>query len=170
MGDTVKFTELPGNDDSGQPNKFSLKHAASTIHENKTQRNQCTIFKAGDESGHPLIDVDFSAATYAPGKETSDEDKNSGNTVYPIGVYARTDGTSSALLYFKCRTEAPGKASSSIPYIRASLSSTPGQMSSKATSRDLMTVLNSLSGAMARQLGCSAQAALRSEVPAAVTG
>ncbi len=166
IGDTTKFAEMPGSDDSGKPNKFSLKYSASTVHKDQTQRNQCVVFKAGDKSGHPLIDIDFSASKYASKTNTSGSSGESENTFYSIGVYAQTGGTSSALLYFKCPTQDPAKASDATPYIRASLTSTPGQISAKATGRDLMTVLNSLSGAMAKQLDCASQAALPSKVPA----
>ncbi|WP_406453824.1 hypothetical protein OH768_14900 [Streptomyces sp. NBC_01622] len=166
IGDTTKFTELPGSNESGKPSKFSLKNAASTVHKDQTQRNQCVVFKAGDKSGHPLIDIDFSASKYIPKTETSESGGDSEKTFYSIGSYAQTDGSSSALLYFKCPTQDPSKASSTTPYIRASLTSAPGQISTKATGRDLMTVLNSLSGAMAKQLDCASQAALRSELPA----
>ncbi|MGW3101938.1 hypothetical protein [Streptomyces sp. NPDC001100] len=166
MGNTTTFTELPGSDDSGKSNKFSLKYAASTVHKGQTQRNQCVVFKAGDKSGHPLINIDFSASKYVPKTETSESGGDSEKTFYPIGSYAQTGGTSSALLYFKCPTQDPTKASDTTPYIRASLTSAPGQISTKTTSRDLMTVLNALSGAMAKQLDCASEAALPSEIPA----
>ncbi|MFI6403644.1 hypothetical protein [Streptomyces sp. NPDC050548] len=170
IGDTSKFTELPGSDDSGQSNKFSLENAASTVHKDQTQRSQCVVFKAGDKSGHPLISIDFSASKYVPKTETSGSGGDSENTFYPIGSYAQTGGTGSALLYFTCPTQDPTKASSTTPYIRASLTSAPGQIPTKATGRDLMTVLNSLSGAMAKQLDCASQAALPSEIPTQASG
>ncbi|MFE9600834.1 hypothetical protein [Streptomyces hokutonensis] len=166
IGDTTKFAEMPGSDDSGKPNKFSLKYAASTVHKDQTQRNQCVVFKAGDKSGHPLIDIDFSASRYVPKTETPGSGGDSEKTFYPIGAYAQTGDTSSALLYFKCPTQDPTKASGTTPYVRASLTSAPGQISAKATGRDLMTVLNSLSEAMAKQLDCASEAALPSEIPA----
>ena len=66
MGDTSNFTELPSSDDSRQSNKFSRENAASTVHKDQTQRNQCVVFKAGDKSSHPLIGIDFSASKYVP--------------------------------------------------------------------------------------------------------
>ncbi|SEE59220.1 hypothetical protein SAMN05216489_07294 [Streptomyces sp. 3213] len=166
MSETTKFTEIPGSDDSGQSNMFSLQNAASTVHKDQTQRNQCVVFKAGDKSGHPLIDIDFSASRYVPKTETPESGGDSEKTFYPIGAYAQTGNTSSALLYFKCPTQDPTRASGTTPYVRASLTSAPGQISAKATGRDLMTVLNSLSGAMAKQLDCASEAALPSEIPA----
>jgi hypothetical protein len=164
IGGTEKFTELPGTNDSGEPNKFSLKRAASTIHQDKTRRNQCFVFKAEDESGQPLILVDFSATKYDPTEDAPATDAGSGQTIYPFGVHAQTNDNSSALLYFECSTRGSGTAT---PHIRASLTSAPGQIAAKTTGRDLMIVLNAISRGMAKQLGCVSQAALPSEVPEA---
>jgi hypothetical protein len=169
MGDTEKFTELPGVDDSGESNKFSLKRAASTIHNDVTQRNQCVIFKAGDKTGHPLINLDFSAEKYHPNTGKSADDEESVDAIYPIGVYAKTYGNVSATIYFKCSTHEPGKTQTLTPYVKAYLYSTPDQASSKSTGRDLITVLNAVSRGMAKQLGCASQAGLPSKVPNAGT-
>ncbi|MGH1556207.1 hypothetical protein ACRAWF_43875 [Streptomyces sp. L7] len=123
-------------------------------------------FKAGNKSGHPLIAVDLSASKYVPKTGTSELGGDSEKIFYPVGSYAQTGGTSSALLYFTCRTQDPTKASSTTPYIRASLTTALAQISTKATDRDLMTVLNSLSGAVAKQLDCASQAALPAGIPA----
>ncbi|MGW2642230.1 hypothetical protein [Streptomyces sp. NPDC001348] len=164
IGGTAKFTELPGTDDSGKPNKFSLKHAASTIHEDQTLRNQCVVFKAGDKTGHPLISVDFSADNHVPSKHTSAASDESGQAFYSLGAYAKTNRSISALLYFECSTKNSQKSTS---HIRASLTSAPGQVAAKATGQDLMTVLNAVSRGMAQQLGCASEAALPSRVPEA---
>ncbi|MGW1506650.1 hypothetical protein ACWCQW_51020 [Streptomyces mirabilis] len=170
IGNTERFTELPGTDDTGESNKFSLKRAASTIHDDMTQRNQCTVFKAGDKTSHPIIDVDFSATEYHPSTDGSTEDGKSENTIYPIGVYAKTNDNVSATIYFKCSTHGSRKPADLTSYIEANLYSTPDQISTKATGRDLMTVLNAISRGMAKQLGCEAQAALPSQVPGAKAG
>ncbi|MFF4020957.1 hypothetical protein [Streptomyces sp. NPDC001843] len=160
----MKFTELPGTGDAGRPNKFSLKRAASTIRKDQTQRNQCVVFKAGDKTGHPLINVDFSAAKYVPSKDTSAAGGDSGQAFYSIGAYAKTNRNISALLYFKCSTVSSHE---SMSHIRASLTSAPGQIATQATGRDLMTVLNGISLGMAKQLGCASEAALPSRIPEA---
>ncbi|MER5436528.1 hypothetical protein [Streptomyces sp. NPDC002588] len=165
MGNTEKFTELPGTMDSGEPSKFSLQRSAKTIHESKTQRNQCVVFKAGDKTGHPLIDVDFSAVTYHPRADEASQDETSENAIYPIGLYAKTHENANAAIYFKCSTQASGTAKKSTPYISASLTSAPGQVSVESTGRDLITILNAISRAMAKELGCASQAALPSQVP-----
>lgn len=167
VGNTERFTELRGTNDSGESNTFSLKRAANTLHEDTSQRNQCVVFKAGDKTGHPLIDVDFSAEKHAPDANISGKDGNSEESFYSIGVYAKSSGHSSARLYFKCSTQDTEEPKGSTPYIRASLTSAPGQVSAKSTGRDLMIVLNAISRAMANKLGCASEAALPSEVPEA---
>lgn len=165
MGSTEEFTELPGTNDSGEPNAFSLKRASKTIHEKKTRRNQCVVFKAGEKNGRPLIDVDFSAEEHAPTPDPAAGDRNSEQAFYSMGVYAHSNGISSATLYFKCSTQ----ETNSTPYIRASLTSAPGQISAKSTGRDLITTLNAISRAMTKQLDCMSEASLPNQVPAART-
>ncbi|MEU1179641.1 hypothetical protein ABZ464_18660 [Streptomyces sp. NPDC005820] len=167
VGNVAKFTELPGTNDSGEPNTFSLKRSASTIHEDQTQRNQCVVFKAGDKTGHPLIAVDFSAEKYATTPDPSAEDDDS--ALYSMGVYAKSNGNSSAILYFKCPTQGTEEPKNSTPYIKASLTSA-GQLSIKTTGRDLMAILNAVSRGLAKQLGCTSEAALPAQVPEAKVG
>ncbi|MFI7502943.1 hypothetical protein ACIBVL_31605 [Streptomyces sp. NPDC049687] len=170
MGNTEKFTELPGTMNSGEPSKFSLKRSAKTIYEDMTQRNQCVVFKAGDKTGHPLMTVDFSAVNYHPRADDASQDEKSENVIYPIGLYAKTNGNASAAIYFKCSAQASGTAKESEPYIKASLTSAPGQVSVKSTGQDLVTVLNAVSRAMAEQLDCASEAALPTQVPKPTTG
>lgn len=166
MGDTEKFTELPGTNDSGKPNKFSLKRAADTLHNDMTQRNQCVVFKSGDTTGHPLISVDFSAVKHHPSTTTGDS-KGSDPSRYRMGVYAATHGTTGTSLYFKCSTQNPDEPGQSTPHVEAELVGLPDQLSAKSTGRDRMAVLNAVSRAMAKELGCASQASLPSQVPAA---
>ncbi|MCX5082037.1 MULTISPECIES: hypothetical protein [unclassified Streptomyces] len=165
MGEIKEFTELPGTNDAGKPNKFSLKQAADTLHDDMTQRNQCVVFKAGDTTSHPLITVDFSAVKFYP-KKTRGGSEDSGASHYRMGVYAAARGTAGASLYFKCPTKNPDAPGQSTPYVEAELIGTPDQLSAKSTGRDRMTVLNAVSRAMAKQLGCASQASLPSRVPA----
>ncbi|MFI1052531.1 hypothetical protein ACH4U3_43610 [Streptomyces griseoruber] len=169
VGDTDEFTELPGANDSGEPSKFSLKRSASTIHKDPTQRNQCVVFKSGDKTGHPLIDVDFSAEKSSPNPDSSTESDDSDQAFYSMGTYAKSNRNISALLYFKCSTQDPDDPKNSTSYIRSSLT-TAGQLSPETRGRDLMTILNSVAGALAEQLGCASQAALPTQVPKAEAG
>ncbi|MFF9771043.1 hypothetical protein ACF1GT_31460 [Streptomyces sp. NPDC014636] len=165
VGGTAKFSELPGTNDAGYSNTFNLKRAASTLHDDATERNQCNVFKAGDKTGHSLIEVDFSATENHPTAHGSLEHGKTENVLYPIGVYAKSHGNVSATLYFKCTTPEPGKAKNSSPYIKADLYGTPDQVSHDSTGRDLMIILNSISRGMARQLDCTSRAALPAQVP-----
>ncbi|WP_159046379.1 hypothetical protein [Streptomyces sp. MMG1121] len=165
MGATEKFSELPGTDDVGHANKFSLRRAAGTLHDDITKRNQCDVFKSGDKTGHSLIEVDFSASRDHPSVNSSSVQGESENTLYPIGVYAKVHARTSATLYFKCTTYGSTKTADSTPYVRGYLYSTPDQASPNTTGKDLMVILNSISRSMAKQLGCASQAALPSRVP-----
>ncbi|MEU3826239.1 hypothetical protein AB0F36_13085 [Streptomyces sp. NPDC029080] len=167
VGGTTKFSELPGTDDAGHPNKFSLEHAAGTLHDDATERNQCDVFKAGDKTGYSLIEVDFSAVASHPTAHGSQDDGGTENTIYPIGVYAKTHGNVSATLFFECSKRETGEKKNSSPYVRAYLYGTPDQVSPDSTGRDLMIILNSISRAMAKQLGCASGAALPARVPRA---
>ncbi|WP_405480811.1 hypothetical protein [Streptomyces sp. NBC_00009] len=166
MGDTEKFTELPGTSDSGEPNKFSPKRAADTLYKDMTQRNQCVVFKSEDTTGHPLISVDFSAVKHHPSTTTGGSE-GSDPSRYRMGVYAATHGTTGASLYFKCSTRNPDESGQSTPYVEAELVGLPDQLSAKSTGRDRMAVLNAVSRAMAKELGCASQASLPYQVPAA---
>ncbi|MFE5178667.1 hypothetical protein [Streptomyces sp. NPDC056634] len=168
MAGTEKFTELPGTNDFGKPNKFSLKQSADTLHNDMTQRNQCVVFKSGDTTGHPLISVDFSAVKQHP-TTTTGTSEGSDLSTYQMGVYSATHGTASASLYFKCSSRNPDQSPQSTPYVEAELVGTPDQLSGKSTGHNSMTVLNAVSRAMAKQLGCASQASLPSRVPAAQT-
>ncbi|MFI1001786.1 hypothetical protein ACIP10_24870 [Streptomyces galbus] len=156
MGATEKFKELPGTNHSGEPSKFSLQRAAGGVNDGgPAEQNKCTVFKSTDKSGHPLIEVNFSAQQHAPTPDASAEADES--VLYPIGVYAKTNARNSATIYFRCPTKG-------ITYVSADLYSAPDQSSPKSTGRDLMVVLNSVSRALAKQLGCTSQAGLPAQV------
>ncbi|GAA4947988.1 hypothetical protein GCM10023238_12840 [Streptomyces heliomycini] len=48
--------------------------------------------------------------------------------------------------------------------MKATLYSTPGRPPQKATGQDLMTILGTMSRALAGQLGCAAEAALPAQI------
>ncbi|WP_405887321.1 hypothetical protein OG739_26635 [Streptomyces longwoodensis] len=155
VGATDKFKELPGTNEAGEPNRFSLKRAATGVTEGPAEQDKCTVFTSTDESDHPLIEVSFTAEQHAPTPDASAEP--AGSVLYPIGVYAKTNAKSSATIYFRCPTRG-------ITYVNASLYSAPDQTSPKTTGHDLMVVLNSASRALAKQLGCTSQADLPAQV------
>ncbi|WP_318214674.1 hypothetical protein [Streptomyces sp. SCL15-6] len=157
MGDTKSFRE----NYRGTPEGFSLASAARTLHHDATQRTGCFVYRADDDSGHPLIDVDFAATAVHAKPNSPSEIGDSGSHFYPIGLYAKTHNTNSATLYFACSTR---DGETKTPYVKATLYSAPDQVSAKAASQDLMTILNTMSRALAGHLGCTSEAALPSQV------
>ncbi|MFE4050650.1 hypothetical protein [Streptomyces sp. YIM B13518] len=157
MGATKKFGETYRD----SPKSFSLSRAAKTLHVDMTQRNSCYVYKVDDDSGHPLIHVDFFATDIYTKPDPSPEKGDAEDKFYPIGLYAKTHGTESATIYFKCSTRGGGNET---PYVKATLYSAPGQVSPKATGQDLMTILGTMSRALAGQLGCAAEAALPAQI------
>ncbi|MFY4718555.1 hypothetical protein [Streptomyces sp. LaBMicrA B280] len=164
---TDRFHELPGTDEAGQPNKFSLKLAAGSLHDDASKRNQCYVTKAEDKTGYPLIQVEFSAEKYHPKADMTSGGGATGKTPYPIGVYAETHERSSATIYFACPTRAPGKDASPTPtpYVRGYLFANSPKISPNTGEEDLMVILNPVARAMAKQLGCLSQANLPVHVP-----
>ncbi|WP_133243277.1 hypothetical protein [Streptomyces scopuliridis] len=163
---TDEFTELTGTNDAGEPNKFSLKLAAKHLHGTTPQRNTCTVYKADDKSGHPLIDVDFEASVNHPDQAGALTTHQKDRIFYPMGVYARTDADSGADLFFRCPTKG---AKGDTKYVNGSMFTSGNQLEGDTTSKDLMTILNSVSRHLAAELGCSDEAQLPSEIPAPVT-
>jgi hypothetical protein len=119
------------------------------------------VFKAGDDSGHPLIRIIFSAESSAPERNN----ERSTDSFYPIGAYAKSNGDGLALLYFKCSTQDPAREEEARSHIRAYLNS-PAHVPASGTGHRVMTILNSVSRAMAKTLGCESEAALPSKIPA----
>jgi hypothetical protein len=162
LGETEQFTELPGKNDAGQSNKFSLKRSAATLYKDlRSLRNECMVFVAGDDSGPPLIWITFSAEKRA----TKRNNEPSTDSFYPIGAYAKSNGDGLALLYFKCSTQDPAREEEARSHIRAYLNS-PAHVPASGTGHRVMTILNSVSRAMAKTLGCESEAALPSKIPA----
>lgn len=119
---TDKFAELEGRStaDGASQKKFSLRSAVEGLHGTASERNQCTIYAAGDKSAHPLIEVDFEVATSHPDKRTSLQRDSPKTTVYSMGAYAATNANFGASLFFACPTEGPEGTK---PYVKASMSS-----------------------------------------------
>lgn len=156
---TDRFHELPGTD------KFSLELAARTLHNDPTKQNQCYVTKAEDKSGYPLITVNFSADDNRPKADITSGGGATGNTLYPLGVYAQTHGRNSAMIYFACPTRAPGKGASLTGYVQGYLYANAGQLSPDTRGEDLMVILNPIARGVAKQLGCLSKANLPVHVP-----
>ncbi|NED37370.1 hypothetical protein [Streptomyces sp. SID8499] len=157
-----RFKELTGTNDAGEPNKFSLGRAAQHLHDATAERSRCTVYKATDKSGIPLIQIDFKAADSYPRRQDT-QGQEPRKVYYDLGVYASTAGEYSTTLYFRCRTTSRGK---SADYVDAGISSVSGKLKGNSKSADRMTVLNAVSRRLAAELNCSASAGLPARIPA----
>ncbi|AWL38714.1 MULTISPECIES: hypothetical protein [unclassified Streptomyces] len=164
IGGTASFTELDGTDGEGDPNSFSVELAAKRLHSELGRRNECVLYKAGDQSGIYLLKVRFEPTESRPNPESSAKNGKGGDdsVAYPIGLYAYTPADSGAYLYFSCPTKGP---EGDTPYVMASMFSSENQTNPDSTGKDRMAVLNDVSRALAKELGCAAQAELPAEVP-----
>lgn len=165
LGGTDRFTEIEGKKESGIPYKFSLKHAAETLHETPTKKNACLIYKADGKNDFPLLDISFQARKSHPDLTEEARSSDSGEMFFPLGLFASARGEDSTSLYFACPTSGPdGK----MPYVEAEMFSARGQVNPDGKGR--MTVLNAVSRAVAEELSCAAEARLPAEVPDALAG
>lgn len=162
IGGADEFNELTGTTDAGEPNKFSLERAAAHLHDQTEQRSRCTVYKADDKSGQPLIQVDFKASKQYPNRSDVEKDDARGITFYPLGAYASTKDDNSASLYFRCQTRNP---KGETQYVNAGMFSPGNQLQGKSKSMDRMTILNSISRRLAAKLGCEGEAQLPAKVP-----
>ncbi|MDV9172237.1 hypothetical protein R6V09_19255 [Streptomyces sp. W16] len=155
------YDELPGKNDFGEPNKFSLARAAAHIGTTLSQRTKCTVYRASDDSGYPLLDITFSRTSRYPKKSNLPLYERSYRMFYPIGLYADTGKQNSASLYFSC----PAKQKDVPSYVMARMYITSNQRPVSDPSKDRMTVLNSVARGMAKALGCSSESGLPVNVP-----
>ncbi|QIQ02362.1 hypothetical protein [Streptomyces liangshanensis] len=165
LGGTDRFTELTGTTDAGQPNAFSVARAAKHLHDNTGLRSRCTVYKAGDKSGQPLVEMDFKAASTVPARQAVENGARD-LTYYPLGVLAYAKEENSTSLYFRCPTKGTGSAAAETPYVNAGLFSTPAQIEGDPAGTYRMSVLNSVSRRVADELGCAGDARLPEQVPA----
>ncbi|MFJ1597196.1 hypothetical protein [Streptomyces sp. NPDC088261] len=168
LGGTDRFTELTGTTEAGQPNAFSVARAAKHLHDEVGLRSRCTVYRAGDRSGRPLVELDFKAASRFPGRGTVEKGARD-LTYYPLGVLAYTKEANSTSLYFRCPTKGTGTAAAGTtagtPYVNAGLFSTPARIEGGTSGEDRMTVLNSVSRRLADVLACADEAGLPERVP-----
>lgn len=160
LGGRDAFQELTGKTSKGQPNTFSVSRAAAHLHDDVQLRSRCSVYVPGSDS--PLIQVDFKAAQEHPTKEEIKKLASYPVTFYRMGAYATTSRGNSAVLYFRCLTKG---AEDETPYVDAGIFSTVGEQKEQSTSKDRMTILNSVSQHLADALGCADEAKLPSTVP-----
>lgn len=150
-------------EDLGESTPFSIKLAAKNLHNDEPER--CHVYKANDRTSRPVITVDFAVrAKYSKSDETPRDDPDA-YVDYPIGLYAATKAESSAALLFRCATKG---SQGSTPFIRASMVIIRDQAEVTSTSKDRMTILNSMSRRLTEELGCGDEAKLPTQLPDAL--
>ncbi|MGW7225333.1 hypothetical protein [Streptomyces cyaneofuscatus] len=169
IGGTDRYTELSGNQENGDPRRFSLPLAAERLHSELPLRNKCAVYKADGKNDFPLLDIGFEAqaASSVPGKDVKAGD---GEVLYPLGAFAAVNskpGSDYATLIFTCATKGPDGSTS---HVKASLYVPTEQTQPDSTATDRMAILNDVSRAMAGQLGCADEAALPAQVPGPAKG
>ncbi|MFF1359330.1 hypothetical protein [Streptomyces sp. NPDC058297] len=160
----TSFEELAGKNKYGEPNRFSLTRAHKHLGTSLSPRTQCTVYKVSDESGYPFLQIDFKKLTYTPKREV--QEKQSGlqkDVFYPIGTRAWTGKEYATSLYFPCKA-VEGKGAK--PFVHVAMYSATNQMTSTSTSKERMTILNSVSREFAKELGCLDEARLPARLPA----
>ncbi|MFJ4922729.1 hypothetical protein [Streptomyces sp. NPDC088725] len=164
LGGTDDFNESTGITDTGESKKFSMPRAMAHLHDDNAQLSTCTVYTADNKSGAPLVQLDFSASESYPSRSVAEDEDPRGLLIfYPIGVYASTKADNSTSLYFRCTTKG---AKGSTAYIRAGVFSVGNQLKGNSTSKDRMTILNSVSRRLAAEAGCADEARLPAKVPA----
>ncbi|MET8607595.1 hypothetical protein ACWD7B_11425 [Streptomyces rubiginosohelvolus] len=164
---TERFTELTGTSQRGDANKFSLELAAKRLYGGVKERNTCMVYKVGDDSGIPLLKIEFEPAKSHPDPETEVRKADRDRLVFPLGAYAEINGDSGANLYFTCSTKGPEGTSS---YVWARMYSSGGRTAPGSSPGDRLAVLNDVARGLAEQLGCADEAALPDRVPAPKNG
>lgn len=159
----VRFTELTGSNAIGEPHAFSLPLAASHLHDDLSDRNQCQPYKG--DSDRPVLSIDFEARE----SHSDPAEVTKGGTrdlaIYQIGQIAVTRADGGATLVFACSTK-DGEVGT--PYVRGNLTVAKGQVAPDSTPKDQMVVLNDASRALAKEVGCAAEAKLPAKVPDAL--
>ncbi|MFH9202897.1 hypothetical protein ACH4KT_36475 [Streptomyces anulatus] len=168
LASTERFTELTGTNQQGEANEFSLELAAKRLYGGVKERNICMVYKADDDSGIPLLKIEFEPTENHPVPEEEARNADGGDRlVFPLGSYAEINGDSGANLYFACSTKGPEGTS---PYVRARMYSSGGQLAPGSGPEDRMTVLNDVARSLAEELGCADEAALPARVPEPANG
>ncbi|WP_143079047.1 hypothetical protein [Streptomyces monashensis] len=163
LAGTNRFEEGTGTNEAGEPRKFSLRNTVEHLHDEYRKRGACWVYTAGDDSGEPLLEIRFSASSSHP---SASQKESSGQTRYPLGVYANT-GPTGADLFFQCTTKAPSKDAyiGDAKYVKAELLSTATKIQGDSSDKDRMLILNSISRKLAQEAGCASEADLPTTVP-----
>ncbi|MFF8732805.1 hypothetical protein ACF073_41025 [Streptomyces sp. NPDC015171] len=164
LAGTDTFDESGGSNAAAESPTFSLENAVRQLHDSYEKRSACWVYKSGDDSGEPLLEIRFLASRTHP----SSPKKQSGSTssTYPLGLYARV-GPNGADLFFRCPTEAPSRDAfiGDTKYVKGELFSPAGKMRGDNVDKDRMEILNSVSRKVAQTADCVSEAGLPADVP-----
>lgn len=164
LAGTDQFDESTGTNEAGHPTAFSLKNAVKNLHAEYRKRSACWVYKTGDDSGEPLLEIRFLASRSYP--SDSEKESSGGKVRYPLGVYAQV-GPSGADLFFQCTTKAPTEDAyvGDTKYVKAELFSVANKMRGDNVNKDRIVILNSISRRVTQEAGCASEAGLPAEVP-----
>lgn len=164
LAGTDQFDESTGTNEAGVPTAFSLRNAIKNLHDEYRKRSACWVYKTGDDSGEPLLEVRFSASRSYPSE--SENESSGGKVRYSLGVYTRV-GPNGADLFFQCTTKAPTEDAyvGDTKYVKAELFSVADKMRGDNVNKDRIVILNSISRRLTQEAGCASEADLPAEVP-----
>ncbi|MFE9119809.1 hypothetical protein [Streptomyces sp. NPDC007172] len=164
LAGTDKFTEDSGGGASGRPRQFSLKWATAHLHDDGIRPAECGIQKAKSYGEYWAFNLDFTAVPSLPTRDRTAASfpvtRFGPLTYFPLGATAYVQGNL-ATLYFTCRTRGNGEETE---YVEAH-SSTEGHIEGSSKAKDRITILNSVSRRLAKELGCESEANLPTVVP-----
>ncbi|MGW5769545.1 hypothetical protein ACWEVY_10410 [Streptomyces longwoodensis] len=149
-----RLTELPGMNDAGDSNAFSVSRAVGHLHDEPGLRSKCRVYPTDDDSDFPLVEIQFLAAPQHPAPLTA---AHGGTVPFRVGAYAAA-GKNGADLYFACTTAGTGaSAGGDTPYVKAEMLS---PSLGTRDPRERMVILTSVARAVARAAGCAEEAGL----------
>ncbi|WP_190019298.1 hypothetical protein [Streptomyces lucensis] len=166
LAGTDRFDEATGTNEAGESRAFSLRNAVRHLHDEYGKRSACWVYRTGDNSGYPLMEIRFSASQSYP--SNSAKRSEGGEVSYPLGVFAQV-GRTGAELFFKCSSEASSATSyiGDVKYVKGEMYSNAAGLRGDSVDEDRMVILNSVSRAVAEQAGCAPEADLPTAVPSA---
>ncbi|GAA2770333.1 hypothetical protein GCM10010521_54130 [Streptomyces rameus] len=164
LAGTERFDESTGTGEAGESRTFSARNAVKHMHDEYRKRSACWVYRTGDDSGQPLLEIRFSASQSYP--STSGKAAGGDKVSYSLGLYARV-GRAGADLFFRCPTKAASKDAyiGDTKYVKAELFSTASQLLGDSVDKDRMVILNAVSRKVAQEAGCAAEASLPARVP-----
>ncbi|MCT2594142.1 hypothetical protein LHJ74_30255 [Streptomyces sp. N2-109] len=125
----------------------------------------CLVYSSRSTPEHPLIEIEFAHLPEGAGR-AGEEEETATDTGYPLGEAARASA-SGADLTFLCGKALAGSASPRVGgHVNVPRTDGHAKMSDAARAKAAMTILHSVSRAMATAMGCGEEANLPERLPA----